>query len=79
MYSSPVGIYVHERKTELSKLRLLLAVAALAGLVFAGVIVNRSSTAASGMAQPHTGVHAPPAPGANAAEKQVVLRGLGMT
>ncbi len=60
-------------------LKLFLAVAALAGLVVAGVIVNRSRPDASVTTQPHAGMHAPTVPAANAAEKQVVLRGLGMT
>lgn len=61
------------------KLKLLLAVAALAALVFAGVSVNRLGSDASVTTQPHAGMHATIVPAANTAEKQVVLRGLGMT
>ncbi len=69
----------HERKTELSKIKLLLAMAALAGLVVAGMALNGEGSAASIPTQPHDGMHATNVPAANAAEKQVVLRGLGMT
>ncbi len=61
------------------KLKLLLAVAALAGLVFAGVSVNRLGSDASVTTQPHADMHATIVPAPNTAEKQVVLRGLGMT
>ncbi len=63
----------------MSKLKLFLAIAALAWLVVVGVTLNGVGTAASIPTQPHDGMHATIVPAANAAEKQVVLRGLGMT
>ncbi|HSH83500.1 MAG TPA: hypothetical protein VLA19_33625 [Herpetosiphonaceae bacterium] len=47
------------------KLKLLLAVAALAGLVFAGQSVNRLGSDASVTTQPHAGVRATIVPAAN--------------